>query len=215
MLYAALASREEDQDPIDDAIIAKAKGMAGFAALVGGLQGHLLQALRPRLEEDRGDGGRPKGQSFQVSKGAPQVILALLQNSADVEKEVTESIGKFASKGYRALGVARTDEREGWQYVGLIALSDPPRDDSAATIATAQSMGIEVKMVTGDHVAIAEEVSRLVGLGTNIITAASIVGKPDRRRSRLRRGRTGSPRSSRSTSTASSSSCRRRTTSSA
>ncbi len=182
MLYAVLASREEDRDPIDDAIIAKAKGMAGFDALVEGYRVASFKPFDPVSKRTEATVEDRIGQSFLVSKGAPQVILALLENGGDiekVEKEVTDSIGRFASKGYRALGVARTDEKQVWSYVGIIPLYDPPRDDSAATIATAQSMGIEVKMVTGDHMAIAEEVSRLVGLRTNIITAASIVGKPE------------------------------------
>jgi len=179
LLYAALASREEDQDPIDDTVIARAKGMPGFATLAGGYKVASFKPFDPVSKRTEATVQDPNGQSFRVSKGAPQIILALLLNGGDVEKEVTDSIGKFASKGYRALGVARTDEKEVWKYVGLIPLYDPPREDSAATIATAQSMGLEVKMVTGDHMAIAEEVSRLVGLRTNIITAASIVGKPE------------------------------------
>ena len=179
LLYAALASREEDQDPIDDTVIARAKGMPGFATLAGGYKVASFKPFDPVSKRTEATVQDPNGQSFRVSKGAPQIILALLLNGGDVEKDVTDSIGKFASKGYRALGVARTDEKEVWKYVGLIPLYDPPREDSAATIATAQSMGLEVKMVTGDHMAIAEEVSRLVGLRTNIITAASIVGKPE------------------------------------
>jgi H+-transporting ATPase len=179
MLFAALASREEDQDPIDDTIIARAKGMAGLSALVGGYKVASFKPFDPVSKRTEATVQDPDGHTFRVSKGAPQVILALLQNGAGVEKEVEDSIVKFASKGYRALGVARTDEKEVWKYVGLIPLYDPPRDDSAATIATAQSMGLDVKMVTGDHTAIAEEVSRLVGLRANIITAASIVGKPE------------------------------------
>ena len=86
---------------------------------------------------------------------------------------------EFASKGYRALGVARTDTHGKWNYVGLIALDDPPREDSAQTIATAESMGIKVKMITGDHVAIAKEVAKRVGLGTNIVTSTAILDKSD------------------------------------
>jgi H+-transporting ATPase len=64
--------------------------------------------------------------------------------------------------------VAKTDAVGKWQWVGLIALYDPPREDSAVTIKTAQSMGIDVKMVTGDHIAIAKQISGEVNLGTNI-----------------------------------------------
>ncbi len=177
--FAALASREEDQDPIDDTIMARAKVMAGFAALAAEYRVTSFKPFDPVSKRTEAKVEETQGHSFRVSKGAPQVILTLLQNGGGVEKEVIDSVGKFASKGYRALGVARTDEKEIWKYVGLISIYDPPRDDSAATIATAQSMGLEVKMVTGDHRAIAEEVSKLVGLRTNIITAASIVGKPE------------------------------------
>ena len=179
MLLATLASREEDQDPIDDTVIARAKGMAGFAGLATGYKVSSFKPFDPISKRTEALVEGPKGESFKVSKGAPQVILALLQKSEDVQDKVTKSIARFASKGYRALGVARTDAEGMWRYAGLIALYDPPREDSAQTIAAAQSMGLEVKMVTGDHIAIAEEVSRLVGLRTNIITAASIVGKPE------------------------------------
>ncbi len=90
-------------------------------------------------------------------------------------------VNNFAEKGYRALGVAKTDESGKWQYVGLLGFYDPPREDSAETIKTAQSMGIDVKMVTGDHIAIAKEISKQVGLGTKIVIPESFVDKPDRK----------------------------------
>ncbi|VVB62415.1 Potassium-transporting ATPase ATP-binding subunit [uncultured archaeon] len=99
-------------------------------------------------------------------------------NSA-ARSSVYQNVETFASKGYRALGVARTDFNGAWQYVGLIALQDPPREDSAETIKTAQSLGIRIKMVTGDHVAIAKEIARMVGLGTNIGPASDFIDKPD------------------------------------
>ncbi len=72
---------------------------------------------------------------------------------------INEYVNQFAEKGYRALGVAKTDESGHWHYVGLLGLYDPPREDSNKTIKTAQSMGVDVKMVTGDHIAIAKEIS--------------------------------------------------------
>ncbi len=63
--------------------------------------------------------------------------------------------------------------------MGLLAIYDPPREDSAETIKTAQKMGLTVKMVTGDHVAIAKEISREVNLGTNIVQASTFIDKPD------------------------------------
>jgi H+-transporting ATPase len=179
LLFATLASREEDKDPIDDTVIAKANGLEGLAAEVAQYRVTSFKPFDPvskRTEAVVQDGG---GKSFRVSKGAPQVIMSLTDDKQAVEKDVTDCVSRFAEKGYRALGVARTDDEGKLQYVGLIGLYDPPREDSAETIATAESMGVDVKMVTGDHLAIAREVSRLVGLRTDIVTAASIAEKPD------------------------------------
>ena len=83
------------------------------------------------------------------------------------------------AKGHRALGVIKGDEEGNWQFVGLLAIYDPPREDSAETIKTAQKMGLNVKMVTGDHIAIAKQIAQEVNLGTNIIPASSFIDKPD------------------------------------
>ena len=179
ILTATLASREEDKDPIDDTILAKARVLDGMPSLIASYKVISFKPFDPvskRTEAKVQDSSR---RSFQISKGAPQAILSLVQNRESIERDLTTSVNQFAAKGYRALGVARTDNQGNWQYLGLIALYDPPREDSAETIATAESMGMQVKMVTGDHIAIAEEVSRLVGLGTNIVTAASIIDKTD------------------------------------
>ena len=86
-----------------------------------------------------------KDTKFKVSKGAPQVILELASNQKSIKSSVDEDVEKFANKGYRALGVAKTEAGSGtWQFVGLVALFDPPRGDSAKTIAAAESMGISV-----------------------------------------------------------------------
>ncbi len=82
---------------------------------------------------------------------------------------------EFAEKGYRALGVARKGPDGTWQYLGLIGLFDPPREDSAATVTEAKKLGVNVKMVTGDHIAIAKEISAKVGLGQNIILRSALI----------------------------------------
>ncbi|MGP8125626.1 MAG: plasma-membrane proton-efflux P-type ATPase [Nitrososphaerales archaeon] len=178
LLYASLASREEDKDPIDDAIITKARALDGMPVSISSCKVSSFKPFDPVSKRSEATVEGKDGHGFQVTKGAPQVVLSLVRDK-EVEVVVNEDVNGFAEKGYRALGVARADGGKDWQYVGLIALSDPPREDSAATIKTAQSMGIEVKMVTGDHVAIAKEVSRQVGLGTNIVTSSSILDKPD------------------------------------
>jgi H+-transporting ATPase len=80
-------------------------------------------------------------------------------------------VNEFAARGFRSLGVARTDAQGQWQFLGVLPLFDPPREDSKATIATARQMGMNVKMVTGDQLAIAREIAGQIGMGTNILDA--------------------------------------------
>ena len=114
------------------------------------------------------------GTTFTVSKGAPQVILALAANGPHIRPAVDSAVNDFAARGFRSLGVARAAEDGDWQFVGVLPLFDPPRDDAAATIATAAAMGVTIKMVTGDALAIAKETAAKVGLGTNILDAAGL-----------------------------------------
>jgi H+-transporting ATPase len=185
LLFATLASREENQDPIDDAIIAKLKEVG---ELVGIPDSYKIMEFTPfdptskravATVEDTG------GKRFKVAKGAPQAVLSLIGNQEGLTQEVNELVDTLATNGYRPLGVARTDGGDDWQYVGLIGLYDPPREDSAETIGTAQDMGVRVKMVTGDHTAIAKEIARQVNLGTNIMPASSFLDRPDREARRI------------------------------
>ncbi|HZD42284.1 MAG TPA: HAD-IC family P-type ATPase, partial [Terriglobales bacterium] len=112
------------------------------------------------------------GKKFKVAKGAPQVIQALAANRAETSAAVEKAIEAFAARGFRSLGVARTDDRGQWQFLGILPLFDPPRIDSSSTIATAKSMGVNVKMVTGDQLAIAKEIAAQLRLGTNILDAS-------------------------------------------
>ena len=114
------------------------------------------------------------GTTFRVTKGAPQVILALAANAAQITPAADKAVNDFAARGFRSLGVARADGDGDWQFVGVLPLFDPPRDDAAATISTARAMGVTIKMVTGDALAIAKETAPKVGLGTNILDAAGL-----------------------------------------
>ena len=107
----------------------------------------------------------PDGKTFKTTKGAPQVILALAANAAQVKAAVDDAVNGFAKRGFRSLGVARTDDRDQWQFLGVLPLFDPPREDSKATIATARQMGVNVKMVTGDQLAIGRETAARTGPG--------------------------------------------------
>jgi H+-transporting ATPase len=179
LLYGTLASREETHDPIDDAVITKARSIKAVADALGGYSVVDFKPFDPVSKRTEATVQSRDGARFKVSKGAPQVVLSLVSNKAEIENRANEIITAFASKGHRALGVVKGDEAENWQFVGLLAIYDPPREDSAETIKTAQKMGLSVKMVTGDHIAIAKQISQEVNLGTNIIPAAAFVDKPD------------------------------------
>ena len=180
LLFGTLASREEDQDPIDNAIIAKAKELRVFDKASSGNKTVEFKPFDPVIKRTEATIEGADGTRFKITKGAPQVILALVPNKENMSTSVGEVVNDFAARGYRALGVARTDAQGSWQYVGLIPLYDPPRDDSAETIDTAKAMGVDVKMVTGDHTAIAKEIAKRVHLGTNILPASSFMDKPDK-----------------------------------
>ena len=179
IVYATLASREEDKDPIDDTIIARARTLQGGPERISSYTVASFRPFDPVSKRTEAAVERASGEVFRVSKGAPQAILELAHADVDVKSAIDGSVDEFAAKGFRALGVAMAGSQGGWKCAGLIALYDPPREDSAATIATAESMGMDVKMVTGDHLAIAKEVSGLVGLRTNIVTPSVFLDKPD------------------------------------
>jgi H+-transporting ATPase len=179
LLFSTLASREEDQDPIDIAILTKTKSTPAISDRITRIKVTSFNPFDPVVKRTEATVQGEDGSQFKVTKGAPQAILALIEDKKAINDKLTADVNEFAKKGYRALGVARTDKENNWQFAGLIALFDPPREDSAETIKTAQSMGVSVKMVTGDHIAIAKEISSQVNLGNNIVLSAAFLDKPD------------------------------------
>jgi H+-transporting ATPase len=171
MTFAALASRKEDNDPIEAAIFEKtSKGN-----ILAALKSYKVIKFKPfdpvskRTEatcQNLGTGG-----TIITTKGASQAILSLLGPGGAVSNDINSAVEEFASRGYRTIAVAEGTLGSGFQIAGLIALYDPPREDSKETIAAAEKMGVDVKMVTGDHMAIAMEMCKEVGIGTNIVRA--------------------------------------------
>jgi H+-transporting ATPase len=164
---AALASRAENEDPIDLAILG---GVKDKSELKNYTIEH-FQPFDPVHKRTEATVRKADGQSFKVSKGAPQVIEDLADNRETVQATLATAIDGFAKRGFRSLGVARTDGQGKWQLLGVLPLFDPPREDSKTTIATAREMGVNVKMVTGDQVAIGREIAGQLGLGTNLLDA--------------------------------------------
>ncbi|HEX5411716.1 MAG TPA: plasma-membrane proton-efflux P-type ATPase [Terriglobia bacterium] len=170
ILWAALASRAEDKDTIDLAVIG---GVKDDKALKSCQVLH-FKPFDPVHKRTEATVKGADGKQFFVAKGAPQVILAMATNAGEVKTAVEKAVNEFAGRGFRSLGVARADEEGKWQFVGVLPLFDPPREQAKATIASALQMGVKIKMVTGDQLAIARETSRQLGLGTEILDASSL-----------------------------------------
>jgi len=121
------------------------------------------------------------GNKFKTSKGAPQVLLKLVQNSGGCDeklaKTITKDVTDLGKRGIRAIAVAKTksigvtDKDDVWEMLGLLTFLDPPRPDTKETVRLSKENGVAVKMITGDHLLIAMETSRCLDMGGIIATA--------------------------------------------
>ena len=169
LLEAALTAEHDGRDPIDEAIL---------AVLSGPLADHEVLAFEPFDADRKRAEARvrfPDGSECRVAKGAVQAIIDLPGVSSTAAARVSEVTAAFARKGYRTLAVARADD-ELWRLTGVLAIQDPPRDDSRETLAQARRLGVEVKMVTGDRVEIARQIAGEVGIGEQILDSHAIEG---------------------------------------
>ena len=170
ILNGALASRAENNDTIDLAVLG---GLKDKEALKAYEVVH-FQPFDPVHKRTEAAVKAKDGKMFKVTKGAPQVILALSANAGQVKPAVEKAVNEFAARGFRSLGVARAEGDGQWQFLGVLPLFDPPREDAKATIATARQMGVKIKMVTGDALAIAQETAKKLDMGTNILDASGL-----------------------------------------
>ncbi len=158
--FAAEASRRDDNDPIDNAVLEKALGVS----------------LGRQLSFSPFDPSSKRTESvlegYKVSKGAAHVIFGLCKLTERDKKKFNDVVIDFASKGFRTIAVA-VDNGSGWRVAGLIALYDPPRSDSKELVKDLRSLGVEVKMITGDNIAVASEIAGELGIGGNIVDVTS------------------------------------------
>jgi H+-transporting ATPase len=167
ILNAALASRADNKDTIDMAVLG---GLKNDRALKDYQVVH-FQPFDPVHKRTEAVFKGTDGKEFKVTKGAPQVILELSANAGQVTAATDKAVNEFAARGFRSLGVARAEGEGPWQFQGVLPLFDPPREEAKATIATARQMGVNVMMITGDALAIARETAGKLGLGANILDA--------------------------------------------
>jgi H+-transporting ATPase len=178
ILAGSLASREEDRDPIDQAILDSLKNKDALADW----KREEFTPFDPVSKRTEAQLTGPDGKPVRFSKGAPQIIIGLCDLDEATRSSATAAVDQMADKGFRALGVARADGDGPWRLLGILSLFDPPREESADTIAQATRHGVKVKMVTGDNVAIARQISRQLGLGDSIHDAVELLEgapKPD------------------------------------
>ncbi|KAJ9190490.1 hypothetical protein P3X46_001685 [Hevea brasiliensis] len=182
VLLAARASRLENQDAIDAAIVNMLADPKEARANIKEVHFLPFNPVDKRTAITYIDSD---GNWYRASKGAPEQILNMCQEKDQIAGKVHTIIDKFAERGLRSLGVAlqevpeKTKDSPGgpWTFCGLLPLFDPPRHDSAETIRRALNLGVGVKMITGDQLAIAKETGRRLGMGTNMYPSSSLLGR--------------------------------------
>ncbi|HHM05115.1 MAG TPA: HAD family hydrolase [Gammaproteobacteria bacterium] len=173
-LYAALASRLENRDPIELPVFHyidehfpdldwRAYRQREFVPF-----DPVRKRTEATIEKD--------GQSLLAVKGAAQVLISMAELDDDSAHDLNTTVELLAGKGYRTLAVGCRTGDSPLTLIGLIPLYDPPRDDSKRVIAEMRDYGVQVKMVTGDNLAIAKEVGRLLNLEQRTIRSAQLSG---------------------------------------
>ncbi|KAJ7120689.1 plasma-membrane proton-e [Mycena crocata] len=178
MTVAVLASSHniKSLDPIDKVTIIGLKDFPGAQEnLRSGWKTHKFTPFDPvskrieaQVEKD--------GKKYTACKGAPNAILKLKKFDINTVNEYRQMSQNFAEKGFRSLGVAIKEDGKDWELLGIMSMFDPPRSDTAATIQEAQDLGIHIKMLTGDAVAIAKETCKQLQLGTNVYDSQRLIG---------------------------------------
>jgi H+-transporting ATPase len=173
-LHAALASRRENNDPIELPIFRYIEERLPEVDWQAYRQTKFVpfDPVRKRTEADI----ERDGKRFQAIKGAAQVLMEMAGLDEGATRKLYETVEALASKGFRTLAVGRREGEAPLQLLGLIPLYDPPREDSKRVIDEMHEYGVKVKMVTGDNLAIAKEIGRLLGLEQRTIRSAQLSG---------------------------------------
>ena len=131
ILAAALASRAEDQDTIDLAVLSGLKD----ESIPDGYEIVHLSAVRPGAQTYGGDGQEGRRADVQGYEGRTASHPGARRRCGAGNPSVDKAVNQFAARGFRSLGVARAGEQGSWKFLGVLPLYDPPREDSKVTIA--------------------------------------------------------------------------------
>lgn len=186
ILLAAYASRTENQDAIDTSVVAALGDTARARAGIKLLDFKPFNPVDKRTEITYRE--ESSGKLKRVTKGMTGIIIELCSRNKteELENRLEADVEEFATRGLRALAVAYEElegddpeaDGNGFELIGLLAIFDPPRDDTKQTIDDALALGVKVKMVTGDQLAIAKETGRRLGLGDHMYPAKVLKDGP-------------------------------------
>ena len=180
MLTACLAAtrKKKGMDAIDKAFLKALRYYPRAKAVLTKYKVTNFQPFNPVSKRVSATVEAPNGESIICVKGAPMFILRTVKDENPISEEIeinyTNKVAEFAARGFRSLGIARKRENEQWEILGIMPCADPPRYDTAKTIDEAKTLGLKIKMLTGDAVGIARETSRQLGLGTNVYNAEKL-----------------------------------------
>ncbi|KAH8101094.1 plasma-membrane proton-e [Cristinia sonorae] len=186
ILLAAYASRTENQDAIDTCVVGAIGDPARARAGIKLLDFKPFNPVDKRTEITYRE--ESSGKLKRVTKGMTGIIIELCSRNKteEIENRLEADVEEFAQRGLRALAVAYEEvdgddfesEGNGFELIGLLAIFDPPREDTKQTIDDALALGVKVKMVTGDQLAIAKETGRRLGLGDHMYPAKVLKDGP-------------------------------------
>lgn len=184
-LYGCLASnRDKKEDPIDRSVIKHFDDIFGAekgAQMCAEYTKVRIVGFNPIYKRVVAEFTHPSKGKVIIAKGLPAKVIDTadggvddaadqwtVQNLEQIKPIVSTTDLGFSEAGYKTLGVSVKINNEPWKFVGILPMLDPPRHDSALTVANLQAAGISVKMITGDHLNIGIETARLIGMGTNM-----------------------------------------------
>jgi len=183
-IMASLASKEETKDAIDLTAIEYAKAIGADSSAYKQIS---FTPFDPAIKRSEAIIER-EGERFKVVKGAPQVIMSICRGmDGKTRSKANNMVQELSQKGYRTLAVARSEgsDLNNLRLVGLLPLADPPRLDSKDLIEELKTLGVKVKMLTGDNIAIAKEIARQVSIGNNIIRMSDLKGLDEKEQAKI------------------------------